>query len=68
MNGLVAEWVEKAQGDFNVAQRELRVRRASNYDACCFHAQQSFAFVMTYQLPPCQTFSLRLPNLATGGK
>jgi HEPN domain-containing protein len=41
MNDLVAEWVQKAQGDFNVARREIRVRRAPNYDACCFHAQQS---------------------------
>ena len=40
MNDLVTEWVRKAQGDFNVAQRELRVRRLPNYDACCFHAQQ----------------------------
>ncbi len=41
MNDLIAEWVAKAEGDFNTAQRELRARRAPNYDAVCFHAQQS---------------------------
>lgn len=37
---LVKEWVEKAEGDYATAQRELRVRKNPNYDAVCFHAQQ----------------------------
>jgi len=40
MNGHVREWVEKAEGDFHSAERELRARKAPNYDAACFHAQQ----------------------------
>lgn len=40
MNELTAEWVEKAEGDFATAGRELRARRRPNYDAACFHAQQ----------------------------
>ena len=40
MNGLVHEWVEKAEGDFQSAQRELRARKAPNYDAAFFHSQQ----------------------------
>ncbi len=40
MNGPVDEWIAKAEGDFQTAQRELRARRAPNYDAVCFHAQQ----------------------------
>ncbi len=40
MNDLLAEWIQKADGDFNTAQRELRVRHAPNYDAACFHTQQ----------------------------
>ena len=40
MNGPVHEWIEKAEGDFQSAQRELRARKAPNYDAACFHAQQ----------------------------
>ncbi len=34
------EWVEKAEGDFATAGRELRARRQPNYAAACFHAQQ----------------------------
>jgi HEPN domain-containing protein len=40
MNPLTFEWVEKAEGDFATAQRELRARKKPNYDAVCFHAQQ----------------------------
>lgn len=39
MNPLTAEWVQKAEGDFATAGREVRVRVAPNYDAVCFHAQ-----------------------------
>lgn len=41
MNPLTLEWVEKAEGDIQTAQRESRVRKAPNYDAVCFHAQQA---------------------------
>ncbi len=40
MNPAVAEWVSKAEGDFITASRELRARKAPNYDAVCFHCQQ----------------------------
>jgi HEPN domain-containing protein len=40
MKPLTAEWVTKAEGDFEVAQRELRARKNPNYDAVCFHYQQ----------------------------
>ncbi len=40
MNPLTFEWIEKAEGDFATAQREVRVRKMPNYDAVCFHAQQ----------------------------
>ncbi len=40
MNALTAEWVEKAEGDYATAGRELRARRHPNYDSACFHAQQ----------------------------
>lgn len=40
MNPLTLEWVEKAEGDHATALRELRARKAPNYDAACFHAQQ----------------------------
>jgi HEPN domain-containing protein len=41
MKPLTCEWVEKAEGDWNTAQRELRARMLANPDAVCFHAQQS---------------------------
>ena len=40
MKPLTEEWRAKAEGDFVTAQRELRARKAPNYDAACFHAQQ----------------------------
>jgi HEPN domain-containing protein len=39
MNGIVTEWIEKAEGDFLTAEREARVRQHPNHDAVCFHAQ-----------------------------
>jgi HEPN domain-containing protein len=40
MRALTKEWIDKAEGDFHTADREARVRKAPNYDAVCFHAQQ----------------------------
>lgn len=40
MNDLTKEWVEKAEGDYHSALRELRARKHPNYDAAGFHAQQ----------------------------
>jgi HEPN domain-containing protein len=40
MKPLTREWIDKAEGDFATARREIRVRQAPNYDAVCFHAQQ----------------------------
>ena len=31
MNPLTLEWIEKAEGDFATAQRELRARKIQNY-------------------------------------
>jgi HEPN domain-containing protein len=41
MNALAAEWVEKVEADFATAGRELRARVHPNWDAVCFHAQQT---------------------------
>ena len=41
MNPLTIEWITKAEGDFSTAGRELRARKTPNYDAVCFHSQQS---------------------------
>lgn len=34
------EWIEKAEEDWDVAQRVYRARLRPTYDAACFHAQQ----------------------------
>ena len=41
MNGTVREWLDKAEGDFRTARREFEAPDEPNYDAACFHAQQS---------------------------
>lgn len=41
MNGTVREWMDKAEGDFRTARREFEAPVEPNYDAACFHAQQS---------------------------
>ena len=40
MQPTTAEWIAKAEGDWNSSLRELRARKVPNYDAACFHAQQ----------------------------
>jgi HEPN domain-containing protein len=40
MKPITAEWVEKAEGDFATARRELEIDVNPNFDAVCFHAQQ----------------------------
>jgi len=41
MKPLTLEWVEKAEGDFQVAAQIMRRRKQRVYDAACFHAQQT---------------------------
>ena len=40
MNGLVEEWVSKAEADARTAEREALATDEPNWDAVCFHAQQ----------------------------
>jgi HEPN domain-containing protein len=40
MKPLTAEWVDKAESDFAVMERESRVRKHPAFDVVCFHAQQ----------------------------
>ncbi len=63
MNALTAEWVEKAEGDYVTAQREIRARRAPNYDAACFHTQQAAekylkGFLQEQNFPPPKIHNL----------
>ena len=40
MKPLTAEWVEVAEGDFIMLQREMRARKSRVYAGACFLAQQ----------------------------
>ena len=59
MKPLTREWVEKAEGDYASAQRELRARKNPNYDAACFHSQQC---VEKYLKARLQETDLRFPR------
>jgi HEPN domain-containing protein len=41
MKPTTLEWIDKAEGDFNIAKMACRARKTPNYDASCFHTQQS---------------------------
>jgi HEPN domain-containing protein len=40
MTPIIQEWIEKAESDFRVASRELKVQEGASLDAVCFHCQQ----------------------------
>jgi HEPN domain-containing protein len=40
MNIITYEWVEKAEGDYELAETALHSGRPREYDGVCFHAQQ----------------------------
>jgi HEPN domain-containing protein len=40
MKPITLEWINKAEGDFAMMERESRARKNPNYDGICFHAQQ----------------------------
>lgn len=37
---MTREWIEKAEGDYAIACREIRTRKKPSYDGVCYHAQQ----------------------------
>jgi hypothetical protein len=39
MKSITREWVDKAEGDFAMLEREGRARKRRNHDGICFHAQ-----------------------------
>ena len=40
MNAVVKEWIEKAEEDFVMVERESRARKSPSLNGICFHAQQ----------------------------
>lgn len=57
MNEVVREWIEKSEGDYLTATREVQAD-PPNYDAVCFHAQQCIekllkaALIAEEKMPP----------------
>ena len=64
MKPITAEWVRKAEGDWEAAQKMYRARKIPLYDAACYHCQQcaekylkaklieaGIAFAKTHDLP-----------------
>jgi HEPN domain-containing protein len=57
MNEVVREWIDKSEGDYLTATREVQAD-PPNYDAVCFHAQQCIekllkaALIAKGQIPP----------------
>lgn len=58
MNPLAPEWIDKAEGDYAVAKRELRARTRPNYDAVCFHAQQRVEILQEHEISFAKTHDL----------
>ncbi len=48
MKPATRDWLKKSTGDQQTALRELRARHRPNYDAVCFHAQQSLDLLSRY--------------------
>jgi HEPN domain-containing protein len=63
MNQLTVEWIEKAEGDLVTAQREYRARTRPNYDAACFHAQQTAEKYLKAWLQEYEKVIPRIHNL-----
>jgi hypothetical protein len=40
MKPITREWIDKAEGDFAIMEREGRAQKQRNHDGICFHAKQ----------------------------
>ena len=64
MNETVREWINKAEGDFRTAGREITAEEQPNYDAVCFHAQQCIEKLIKAILIDYGTVPLKVHDLA----
>ena len=58
------EWIEKAEGDWDEAQRAYRARIRPNYDAACFHVQQCLEKYLKARLNEAGVFIYKTHNLS----
>lgn len=63
MKPITAEWVEKAEADFAIVERELRARKNPSYDGACFHAQQCAEKYLKARLAEAGTAFPRIHDL-----
>ena len=64
MKRLTRQWVDKADGDFQIVQRELRARKSPNFDGACFHAQQCIEKYLKARLQEANVTFPRIHDLA----
>ncbi len=63
MKKITLEWISKAEADFATAQREIDVAVDPNYDAVCFHSQQSVEKYMKARLQEAEITFIRTHDL-----
>lgn len=63
MKLITQEWFDKAEGDYSVAQREIRARKSPSYDAACFHSQQCAEKYLKARLQEANVFFARTHDL-----
>jgi HEPN domain-containing protein len=64
MKPITIEWVQKAEGDFVTAERELSVGSDPNYDAVCFHSQQCVEKYLKGMLQEAEIFFEKTHDLS----
>lgn len=65
MKTMTKEWIQKAEGDFATAQRELQAVDNPNYDAVCFHAQQCTEKYLKARLVEADLPFPKIPDLGS---
>lgn len=68
MNQVIQEWINKAEGDFSTAERELAVTCNPNYDAVCFHSQQCIEKLLKALMIKFKTIPPKVHDLAELGR
>lgn len=63
MKPITLEWISKAEADFATAQREFGVEVEPNFDAVCFHSQQSAEKLLKARLQEAELVFGRIHDL-----
>lgn len=63
MKPSTVEWINKAEGDWEVAQRSYRARKVLLHDAACYHCQQCIEKYLKAKLNEAGIFFTKTHNL-----